>query len=54
MSPFSIVLIVVIVVSLVAGVLSKLLFRKRRRDLDGFHGYVLKQEPPMDDEDGWE
>lgn len=53
MSLYSMIGIILMAVTLIAGIIIKLVLRKHREDLDGCQGLVHKQEAKTDDTD-WE
>jgi len=56
MSVFTIIGLCILVISLVLGILFKILLRKRRKELEGFHGYIEREvnHVPDEIEEGWE
>lgn len=53
MSLYSIIGIILMAVTLIAGIIIKLILRKQRENLDGCEGLVHKDETDTDDS-GWE
>lgn len=54
MSPYSIGSLIAFVVTAVIGGVVKLVLAKRRKELEGFHGYVYKEEVQESQTDEWE
>lgn len=54
MSLYSILGIILLLFMLVFGSCAKLWFCKRRKNLDGFHGYLFKNTPNASLTDKWE
>ena len=56
MSQFSLIGIIVLMVFVIAGTVVKIILRRERKKLDGFHGYVnIKDDESEDDiTDDWE
>ena len=55
MSQFSLIGIIILMVSIIAGTVLKIILRRKRKELDGFHGYVdIKDDESEDDiTDDW-
>ena len=55
-SQFSLVGIILFVVVVIAGTILKLVLRKKRKELEGFHGYMEKENHEQDEgiTDDWE
>jgi len=55
-SQFSVVGIILFVVVVIAGTILKLLLSKKRKEFEGFHGYMDKENHEQDEEvtEDWE
>jgi uncharacterized protein YxeA len=55
MSLFSIIGVVILAVVVVSGTILKLLIRKKREELDGFHGYIKEESDDVEENisDDW-
>ena len=55
MSQFSVVGMILLIVVTVAGIIVKLLLMKYRNEIDGFHGFIEKEDEEYDESlgDDW-
>ena len=55
-SQFSLVGIIILIVIIVAGTVLKLVLSRKRKELDGFHGYMDREDLELEEEliEDWE
>ena len=53
MSTFNIVATILFVITTATGIILKVVLMKKRKDLEGFHGYEQKEPPQKSPTDDW-